>query len=167
MLELEHHIRLDAAAIKSPNLCSRFTPRDLGRIGTRVYEGFDLDDQSRSKWFQRSESAMNLATQLVEAKTFPWPEASNVAFPLLTIATLQFHSRAYPAIIQGTEVVKCRVVGDDQTGQLRAKADRIGRFMSYQVLEEDEAWEEQQDRLLINLPIIGSAFKKSYYSDVA
>jgi chaperonin GroES len=36
--------------------------------------------------------------------------------------------------------------------------------MSYQVLEQDESWEAQHDRLLISVPIVGSAFKKSYYS---
>jgi chaperonin GroES len=34
--------------------------------------------------------------------------------------------------------------------------------MSFQLLEEDAPWEEQTDRMLINLPVVGSAFKKSY-----
>jgi hypothetical protein len=38
--------------------------------------------------------------------------------------------------------------------------------MSYQLLEEDEAWEDNMDRVLITQPIIGCAFKKSYYDPV-
>jgi hypothetical protein len=38
--------------------------------------------------------------------------------------------------------------------------------MSYQVLEEDEGWEEQMDRLLINLSIVGCNFLKSYFSSM-
>jgi chaperonin GroES len=44
---------------------------------------------------------MDLALQLQKDKSFPWPGASNVAFPLVTIAALQFHSRAYPALTGG------------------------------------------------------------------
>ena len=36
--------------------------------------------------------------------------------------------------------------------------------MSWQVLEEDTAWEEQHDRLLINVAIVGCNFVKTYYS---
>jgi chaperonin GroES len=36
--------------------------------------------------------------------------------------------------------------------------------MSWQVLEEDAAWEEQHDRLLMNLSIVGSNFIKTYYA---
>src|SRR5208283_4740145 len=39
----------------------------------------------------------------------------------------------------------------------------IARHMSWQVLEEDESWEEQHDRLLINLAVVGSAFIKTYF----
>ncbi len=35
--------------------------------------------------------------------------------------------------------------------------------MSYQVLEQDTSWEEQHDRLLINLAVVGTTFIKTYY----
>jgi chaperonin GroES len=88
---------------------------------------------------------------------------ANVVFPLVTIAALQFSARAYSNIIQGTDVVRYRVIGDDPDGKLKDKADRISQHMSWQVLEEDTAWEEQHDRLLINLAIIGCNFIKTDY----
>ncbi|RLC55299.1 MAG: hypothetical protein DRI30_07835 [Chloroflexi bacterium] len=39
--------------------------------------------------------------------------------------------------------------------------------MSYQLLEEDEGWEEDQDKAFLALPILGCVFKKSYYDNVA
>lgn len=105
---------------------------------------------------------MDLAMQVAASKNFPWPNCSNVVFPLVTIAALQFSARSYAAIIQGTNVVRYRTIGAlDQNQVDRAK--RIGKHMSWQVLEEDEAWEEQHDRLLINLSIVGCNFIKSYY----
>lgn len=157
------HIKLDRKAIASPNLCDRFDQTDLDTIGAWVHEGYLRDKQSRQKWERRTQAAMDLALQVYKDKTFPWPNSSNVAFPLITIAALQFHSRAYPAIISGTDVVKCRVIGDDPDGAKTDRASRISTFMSWQCLEQDCSWEEQKDRLLFNLPIVGQVFTKSYY----
>ena len=109
---------------------------------------------------------MDLALQIQKDKTFPWPGCANVAFPLVTIAALQFHSRAYPTILNGSEIVRYRVNGDDPQGIERRRGELIGKHMSYQLLEEDQSWEEQHDRLLINVPIVGSAFKKTFHSGI-
>jgi len=163
MLKLSKKIVLDRNTIMAPNLTDRFSDEDLQKIGQHVWEGYDRDEQSRTKWRMRTQAAMDLAMQVTKEKNFPWAGCSNVTFPLVTIATLQFHSRAYPAIINTPDIVKYKVIGDDPTGELKARADRVSRHMSFQCLEEDTAWEEQHDRLLINLPIVGCAFKKTYY----
>lgn len=164
MLKLEKPLRLDEAAMKAANLTSRFTDSDLSKIGALVLDGFKIDKGSRSAWERRMESALNLALQLQEVKTFPWPDASNVKFPLVTVAAIQWHSRAYPLMVAGPELVKARVVGPDPNGQLRDRADRVSSYMSYQLLEEMPEWEGETDRALIQLPIIGCAFKKTYYN---
>lgn len=164
MLNLSRKLVLNATTIASANLCGEFDKADLDAIGNYVWEGYSRDRFSRLKWSKRNEAALDLATQIQKDKNFPWAGASNVAFPLVTIAALQFHARAYPTIMSGTDVVRCRVIGEDSDGQKKARADRISTYMSWQVLEEDQAWEEQQDRLLVCLPIVGCVFKKSYYS---
>jgi chaperonin GroES len=164
MIKLETLLTLDDSAMLSPNLCDRFSERDLGALGRLVVDGYKRDLQSRAKWEKRMQSAMNLALQVQQDKSFPWPNCSNIAFPLVTIAALQWQARAYPALVEGNQVVKCRVVGSDPNGMKQAAASRVSTHMSYQVMEEDEAWEEQHDRMLISVPIVGTAFKKSYYS---
>lgn len=164
MEKLDSKIVLDAETIAAANLCDRFTEGELVTIGNWVWDGYSQDKRSRFKWERRTQAAMDLAMQLQKEKSFPWPGCANVAFPLITIAALNFHSRAYPAIISGTDVVKCRVIGQDDTGAKTERAKRISTHMSWQVLEEQQEWEEQQDRLLINLPIVGTAFKKSYWN---
>ena len=161
MLELDTKLVLDDAICKAPNLTDRFEKADLDRLGNWVYEGYARDKESRRDWMRRNEAGMDLALQLQKAKTFPWAGCSNVAFPLVTIASMQFHARAYPAIIQGTSVVKCRVIGEDPTGTVTLRAERISTHMSWQVLEQDQAWEEQHDRGLLNLSIVGCNFMKT------
>ena len=163
-LELETKLTVDKDLINSPNLCDRFTEKDLKAIGNLVHDGYTKDRLSRDKWEKRSEAGMDLAMQIQKDKGFPWPGCSNVIFPLITIAALQFSARSYSNIIQGTDVAKYRVVGEDPQGLRRQQADRISKHMSWQVLEEDTSWEEQHDRLLINLGIVGTNFVKSYFS---
>lgn len=152
---------------KAPNLCDHFDDEDLQTLGEWVYRGYERDKLSRAPWERRMEAAMDLAMQVQKDKNFPWPGCANVVFPLVTIAALQFSSRSYGNIIQGTDVVKYRVVGQDPDQHLRDQADRISKHMSWQVLEEDTGWEEQHDRLLINLGIVGCNFIKTYYSPQA
>lgn len=164
MLNLNKKLRLDEAAMRAPNLTSRFDDEDLQKIGSFVLEGFKIDKGSRTSWEKRMEAALNLALQLQEVKTFPWPGASNVKFPLVTVAAIQWHSRAYPLMVAGPDLVKTQVAGPDPEGKLRERADRVSSYMSYQLLEEMPEWEGETDRGLLQLPIIGCAFKKTYYS---
>ena len=150
--------------ISHSNIAEMMDTEDLNTIGHRVVLEFDMDVQSREEWSYKMDGAMKLALQVVEHKSFPWAGAANVKFPLITIAALQFHARAYPALIPGKDIVKCRVNGSDPDGSKAARALRVQDHMSYQLLEEDEAWEDQMDKVLITTPIIGCSFKKSYWS---
>lgn len=105
-----------------------------------------------------------LAKQTREMKTYPWPKASNIKFPLLTTAAMQFAARAYPSLVPSDgQVVKSKVIGDDPDGSKEDMAVRVSKFMSYQLLTEMKGWEEDMDKLLIMLPIVGTMFKKTYW----
>lgn len=162
MLKIQRPIILNAKAISSPNLCELFEEDDLRRIGEECYAGYLRDEASRQVWMKRNEAGMDLALQIQKDKSFPWPGCSNVAFPLVTIAAMQFHARAYPAIVNGTDVVKCVTFGGDE--EQAARAERISAHMSWQLLYQDKSWEEQEDKAILNLSIVGTNFKKSYYS---
>lgn len=170
-----------------PNLVDEVPQDLLAALGTKCKQEYDLDVTSRAKWVEDSKKAMDLAMQVAETKQYPWPRASNVIYPLMTTASVQFAARAYPAIIAGQNVVKGVVVGSDkgipliqngqfvpdpQTGQIawqvppgakRVRANKIGEHMSYQLLFEQPEWEPETDKLLHLLPIIGCAFRKTYH----
>ncbi len=163
MLNLSKRVRITKEFTQKPNLTHLFESGDLASIGEHIWEGYVRDKQSRRNWEIRTDAAMNLALQVTKAKSFPWPNASNIAFPLVTIAALQFHSQAYPALLQGPDLVKYRVSGQDVSMEARDRGERISAHMSYQVSYQDRAWDEQHDRLLISLPIVGSAFVKTFH----
>jgi len=161
---MEFKTKLSIADILvSDNIANDLSDDEVSAIGREVIRTYEMDRASRYDWEKRTEESLKLALQVVENKSFPWTNASNIKFPLITIAALQYHARAYPALIPGTDVVKCRVIGTDETSEETRRAERIQTHMSYQFLEEDEAWEDQMDKVLITQPIIGCAFKKTYY----
>lgn len=149
--------------LDTDNIATVIKADDLKAIGFQVVDDYTKDYASCTRRFKSLKEAVKLALQVRENKTFPWANAANVKFPLLSIATLQFSSRVYPAFVSGPNVVKCRVMGKDPNGAKAARAARIEQHMSYQVLEEDESWEEQHDAMLTALPIVGCTFKKTYY----
>lgn len=179
--------------IDHPNIADELEEDQLNKIGQKCKREFELDLSSREAegWDDQAEKSMDLALQVAKEKTFPWPKASNFVFPLMTMSAIQFAARAYPAIIQGRNVVKGVVVGKDEgtpmvgpdgqpmmqpgpdgqpqpvwqipPGGKRERAGRIGEHMSWQLLKEMKEWEEETDKLLHVLPIVGCAFRKSFF----
>lgn len=145
------------------NIAPELSDRDLATIGTEVVEDYQTDENSRSDWLDRYEANLKLATQIPEKKSWPWPGASNVKYPLLLNAGLQFHARAYPALLPAAGIVTGKVIGKDEYGFKRDKAERISLHMSYQLIDQMEGWEQGFDRLLITLPFTGTEFKKTYF----
>jgi chaperonin GroES len=166
-MELDVNININKL-INAPNIADLLDDKDLTTIGFRVINEFNLDKESRIQWEKRVENAMKLALQVSEAKSFPWTNASNIKFPLVTIAALQFHSRAYPALIPSDQIVK--VDHDASTNpdprvvkEIEDRNTRVEKHMSYQLLKQDDNWEAEMDKVLITVPIVGCAFKKTYW----
>jgi chaperonin GroES len=153
--------------LNADNLAELLTDTELGRIGSDVIRDFQIDVESRKDWLPRYERCLDAAMQVRKAKNSPWPGASNVKFPLLTTASIQFQARAYPAIVDGSNLVKGRVLGPDPDGQKRQRADRIGQHMTWQLLYRMPGWEEDTDKLLLMLPIAGNVFRKTFFDPIA
>ena len=150
--------------VESNNLVEHLDPEDVKLIGDTIRQNYENDKQSRAEWEDRYAESEKLVMQLAEEKSFPWPGAANVRFPLLTIAALQYHARAYPALVRGSYPVSCRVIGEDPTGEKNARAKRVSSHMSFQLMEEDTQWEDSTDKALIVQAIMGCSCKKTFHS---
>lgn len=164
-VEREQPAKFDLAqAIGHPNIAHDLDASLLTQIGAKVVEEYKIDRDSRKEegYEERIETALKLAKLAKEAKSYPWPNASNVKYPLIIQAAVQFNARSYPAIVDGMSVAKGKVLGRPDP-EKRSRADRIGRHMSYQLLEEMEEWEEDTDQLLLRLAIVGTLVRKVYF----
>lgn len=155
------------ALLGTTNIAEQLDDEKLEEIGEAVHKGYMLDVNSKGKWDENIEEWIKLATQIKEDKTYPWPKASNVKYPILATSAMQFAARAYPSLVPADgKVVQAKVIGKDPQGLKQASAERVSAHMSYQLLHEMEDWEEDMDRLLVQLPIVGCLFKKTYYDEI-
>ena len=158
-------LKLETIIENTKNLAEILDENTLISIGNDVVEGYETDKASREPWEKDLKSWTELALQISGNKTYPWPNAANIKYPLLATAAMQFAARAYPTLVPSDgKIVKCRITGFDHDGEKTKRAERISKHMSYQVLEEMEDWEEDMDKLLICLPIAGTCFKKTYWN---
>lgn len=151
--------------VESTNLVDKFSEEDLEKLAEQCSSGFEYDLTSRTEWDNAAEEWTKLALQFREEKTYPWRGAANVKYPLLSTAAMQFNARAYPSLVPSSgDIVKAITIGKDPTGEKKVKAERISKYMSYQVLHQMIGWEEDMDKLLMILPIVGLCFKKTYFN---
>ena len=150
--------------ISNVNIAESLDEEKLVKIGDDVVTGYNADKQSRDKWERKVKEYYDLALQVAKEKSFPWPKASNIKFPLISTAAMQFGARAYPTLVPANgKITQIRVFGQDPQGEKGKRAKRISAHMDYQLTVQMEDWEEDQDKLLLMLPIVGVAFKKTYY----
>lgn len=151
---------------KSENIAELLSDKELANISQKVLEGYKHDEDSRQEWKDNNEKAMKIAKQVPEHKTYPWKDAADIKYPLITQATIDFAAREYPEIIQSDKVVKATVIGKDLSDEKFLRTLRVSRFMSFQLLNLMDGWEEGVDKLLHMLPVLGTVFKKTYYDDL-
>lgn len=152
--------------VQSPNIAKLLHKDDLVCIGSEVVDGYTADRKSRQGWEERNVESIKLALQVTEQKNFPWVNCANVKFPLVTVAALQFLARV-SILTKGRQIVKCDVIGPDPDSTQRARADRVQQHMSYQLVEEDTEWVNDDEKAKFAASIMGCAFKKSYFDPVA
>lgn len=98
----------------SINVAEDIDADTLTVYGERVLAEYEIDEESRADWKKTASEALDAAKLKRKGKNYPWPNASDVKYPLLTTAAFQFAARAYPAIVDGQRVVKAQVIGDDR-----------------------------------------------------
>jgi chaperonin GroES len=113
--EPDQVMKLLMLARSEGDISGYWLPEALSKLGSQVVEDYTRDDGERSEWKRIVEKAQKSAAQEAKGqKDYPWNRASNVQYPLLTVAATQFNARAYPAIVKGDEAIAVKVVGADR-----------------------------------------------------
>ena len=153
--------------INSDNIADLLDEDVLAQIGTKVKTGYDIDLESRSDTDKVNLEAMKLAKQTFESKDTPWPGAANVKYPLITVAAIQFASRALPELVPDETIVNAKIVGKDENKEKEKRSERVTKYMDWQLTEDMPGWMDGMDRLLHAIPIVGTCFKKVYFDGIS
>jgi hypothetical protein len=145
---------------KTENLVKTFNEAEQKQIVDDIVMDYDNDVAGRVDWEKKRDQFYKLWLCHREPKSTPWPDASNVCLPILATACNQFHARSYQAFFSPPSFVKAIPVGAND----KKRARNVEDFMNWQLMNEmEEHYEEETDKLLLNVPIGGSNFKKLYW----
>ncbi len=147
----------------SKNIAQFLDEPELNEMGQDVCNDFDEDFGRMSHKINQWRDILDQVMQVKEEKNFPWPNASNMKYPLIAEACIEFSSNIYPEIVQPNRIVRIQVNGEDPNGEKQARADRVEKHLNYQLTEKIKNWEPDMDALLFRIPAYGCYYKKIYF----
>lgn len=150
-------------SIPKDNIAEDIEETVLLKVGRSVVEGYNADKTSMEDWVRGVEQGLDLLKQERESRDEPWPGAANFKSPTLMSASLKFSDRASTELLRGREIVKIAVIGEDPGNQKAERAKRVSEYQNYQLNVEMPEWREEHDKLLYDLPNIGTVFKKTFF----
>ena len=145
------------------DLTETIDEEELLQIGNQVLENFQADKESRAEWESMFERGFDLLGLKLEQGSEPFEGACTAVHPLLIESAVKFQSKASQELFPASGPVKANILGT-ATPEKEMQANRVQNFMNYQVTEQMPEYFEEFERMLFHLPLIGSAFKKIYYS---
>jgi len=144
------------------NLAEDLDDDVLGSIATDLLEDYDNDINSRKDWETTYAEGIKLLGLKNEDRTEPWDGACGAFSPILTEAVVRFQSEAITEQFPAAGPVKTNIIGK-KTKEKEEAAVRVMDDMNYQLTEVMVEYRPEHEKMLWNLPISGSAFKKVYY----
>ena len=131
-------------------------------IAIDTIENYQADKDSRGEWESMFERGFELLGLKLEPGSEPFEGACTAVHPLLIESAVKFQSKASGELFPSSGPVKANILGKS-TPEKEMQANRVQNFMNYQVTEQMPEYFDEFERMLFQLPLIGSAFKKVYY----
>ena len=152
----------DTAERFDANLVEFMDERDISALAGTLLAEFEKDISDRREWIDTYVEGLKLLGLKYEDRTEPWDGACGVFHPMLTESVVRFQSEAIMETFPAMGPVKTQIVGAIDALKEEAAA-RVREDMNYQLTEVMTEYRPEHERLLWNLPITGSAFKKVYF----
>lgn len=144
------------------NLAEFMDEGALQTLASQLISDVDEDIQSRKDWESTYSEGLKLLGLKAEERTEPWSGACGVFSPILTEAVVRFQSESITEMFPAQGPVKTNIIGK-KTREKEDAAARVKDDMNYQLTEVMTEYRPEHEKMLWNLPIAGSAFKKVYY----
>ena len=144
------------------NLADHMDDGELDTLGAEIVEMIEDDIRSRKDWVEMYVKGLDVLGIKYEERTEPWNGACGVFSTLLTEAAVRFQSETIIETFPAAGPVKTEIIGAIEKYKEEA-AIRVRDDMNYQLTEEMPEYRPEHERMLFNLGLAGSAFKKVYF----
>jgi hypothetical protein len=144
------------------NLAEEMDESELSSIADDLDDMITADINSRKDWADTFVKGLEVLGLRYEERTEPWSGSCGVFSTLLAEAAIRFQSEAIMETFPAAGPVKTEIVG--AVDKLKEEAaERVRVDMNYQMTERMVEYRSEHERMLFNLGLAGSAFKKVYY----
>jgi hypothetical protein len=144
------------------NLAEHMDDGELEKIGSDIMGMIETDIAGRKDWTEMYVKGLEVLGMKYEERTEPWNGACGVFSTILTEAAVRFQSETIIETFPAQGPVKTQIIGAIDRLKEEA-AERVKDDMNYRLTEEMPEYRPEHERMLFNLGLIGSAFKKVYY----
>lgn len=144
------------------NLVEYIDDRELQSLSSDLLDAYKNDLASRKDWEETYTEGIKLLGLKYEERTEPWEGACGVHHPMIAEAAVRFQAEAIMETFPASGPVRTKIIGD-VTPEKTDAAVRVQEDMNYQLTEKMPEYRAEHERMLWNLPIAGSAFKKVYF----
>jgi hypothetical protein len=144
------------------NLAEHMDDGELEKLGSDIMGMVETDISSRKDWTEMYVKGLEVLGMKYEERTEPWNGACGVFSTILTEAAVRFQSETIIETFPAQGPVKTQIIGAIDKLKEEA-AERVKADMNFRLTEEMPEYRPEHERMLFNLGLIGSAFKKVYY----
>ena len=161
-LEITLEPEAEAGGEFNSNLAEYMDDGELEKIGSEIVEMVETDINSRKDWVEMFVKGLEVLGMKYEERTEPWNGACGVFSTVLTEAAVRFQSETIIETFPPQGPVKTEIIG--AISKLKEDAaERVREDMNYQLTEAMPEYRPEHERMLFNLGLAGSAFKKVYF----
>jgi hypothetical protein len=153
------------AMVQDANLAEYMPESVLNGLAESLMQAVDADDQSRSDWKSMMQEGIKYLGLNFEDRSYPFQGASGVFDTIMLEAVIRWHATATAELLPASGPVKTQIVGIPSE-ETDAQASRVKEFMNYYLTEGAPEYVEENDQMLMWLPLVGSTFKKTYQDPI-
>ena len=143
------------------NLAEEMDEGELQSLAGKLIQEVEDDIHSRKDWAETYVRGLEVLGMKYEERTEPWNGACGVFSTVLTEAAIRFQAETITETFPAAGPVKTEIVGAIDRLKMES-AQRVQNHMNFYLTEKMPEYRPEHERLLLNLGLIGSAFKKVY-----
>ena len=162
MAAMQEEVTVEVEIPHFANLAEYLGEEELSDLADKVIEGFEADKDSRSEWDETLTRGLDLLGLKFEETGTAFEGSCAATHPLIIESAVKFQSKASQELLPASGPVRTQIIGDPDS-QIVQQANRVRKFMNYELTEMMPEYFDEMERMLFHLPIVGSAIVKMYY----